>query len=379
MSQSKFAVGLMTGTVLDGYIDVALLKSDGEQIEEFGHYSLEPYPEGIVELLKETLQVALEWQFKGQEPAIFARTEQCITEEQSKAVSNVLRCNGLKPEDISVIGFHGQSVLHRAATDGAPGRTRQLGDGQQMAELLGIPVAWDFRSADVAAGGQGAPLAPVYHKALLERALSENKVKANTAAVLNLGGVANISWFDENNQIVAFDTGPANAPINDWVARHTSMSMDDKGRYAAAGQLPEARLTELLEHPYLSAAYPKSLDRFDFSASMAEGLNLEDGACLLTAFSASAVGKALDMLPSRPSLLVLCGGGRHNPSLVSAIEKLAHVNVVDADDIGWRGDAIEAECFAFLAERVVRGLPLSFPSTTGVRSPCVGGRVSFPV
>lgn len=378
MRKSKFAVGLMTGTVLDGYIDVALLKSDGERIEEFGHYSLEPYTEGTVDLLKETLQVALEWQFNGPEPAIFASTEQRITEEQSEAVSTVLGRDGLKPEDISVIGFHGQSVLHRAASNGSSGRTRQLGSGQQMAEHLGIPVAWDFRSADVAAGGQGAPLAPIYHKALLDLALSENKISDNTA-ILNLGGVANISWFGDNNQIVAFDTGPANAPINDWVARHTSLRMDDEGRYAAAGQLHETRLNELLEHPYLSAAYPKSLDRFDFSASMAEGLNLEDGARLLTAFSACAVGKALDMLPSRPNLLVLCGGGRHNPSLVDAIEKLAHVNVVDADDIGWRGDAIEAECFAFLAERVLRGLPLSFPSTTGVCSPCVGGRVSYPV
>jgi anhydro-N-acetylmuramic acid kinase len=374
-NDSPWAIGLMTGTVLDGYIDVALLRTDGERITEFGPYSLEPYDIGVVDVLQETLQAALAWQFSGPEPAIFAEAEKLITEQQAKAVTNVLNRAGISTEDVSVVGLHGQSVLHRPPKDGEPGRTRQLGDGQFMSNILGIPVAWDFRSADVAAGGQGAPLAPVYHRALLQHAGTTSTLNDNTA-VLNLGGVANLTWWNGDGLLAAFDTGPANAPVNDWVGQHTGQRMDVDGVLAATGKVDEALLGKLLEHPYLSAPFPKSLDRFDFSASMADGLNLEDGAALLTAFSASAVGKALDILPTRPDTLVLCGGGRHNPTLVKAIQKRAGVNTLDADEIGWRGDAIEAECFAFLAMRVIRKLPLSFPSTTGVREPCLGGRIA---
>jgi anhydro-N-acetylmuramic acid kinase len=374
-TESSWAIGLMTGTVLDGYIDVALLRTDGERIIEFGPYSLEPYDNDVTEILKETLQSALTWQFNGPEPAIFLRAEKLITEQQSKAVKNVLRRAGISADDVSVVGLHGQSVLHRPPTNRVPGRTRQLGDGQLMSEILGIPVAWDFRSADVAAGGQGAPLAPVYHQALLSHANATSKLSEKTA-VLNLGGVANLTWWDRNEHLIAFDTGPANAPVNDWVGQHTSKRMDVDGKLAASGQVDESRLTELLKHPYLSAPFPKSLDRFDFAASMAAGLSLQDGAALLTAFSASAVGKALDLLPQRPDTLVLCGGGRHNPSLVQSIQERAVVDTVDADEIGWRGDAIEAECFAFLAMRVMRNLPLSFPTTTGVSEALCGGRLA---
>jgi anhydro-N-acetylmuramic acid kinase len=312
---SSWSIGLMTGTVLDGYIDVALLRTDGERIVEFGPCSLEPYDSGVVDLLKETLQAALAWQFNGPEPAIFAEAEKLITEQQSIAVMNVLKRAGISANDIRVIGLHGQSVLHRPPKDSVPGRTRQLGDGQRMSQILGIPVAWDFRSADVAAGGQGAPLAPVYHQALLQHAATTKTLGGNTA-VLNLGGVANLTWWDRDEHLIAFDTGPANAPVNDWVGQHTSERMDVDGKLAATGKVDETRLAELLKHPYLSADFPKSLDRFDFAASMADGLNLQDGAALLTAFSASAVGKALDLLPQRPDTLVLCGGGRRNPSLV---------------------------------------------------------------
>ncbi|MFT6305249.1 MAG: anhydro-N-acetylmuramic acid kinase, partial [Halioglobus sp.] len=332
------------------------------------------YDSGVIDILKNTLQAALAWQFNGPEPTIFAEAEKLITEQQAKAVANVLKRTGIGANEISVIGLHGQSVLHQPPKNGVPGRTRQLGDGLLMSEILGIPVAWDFRSADVAAGGQGAPLAPVYHQALLQHAATSSELGDNTA-VLNLGGVANLTWWDGDAHLIAFDTGPANAPVNDWVGQHTSERMDVDGKLAATGHVDEARLADLLKHSYLSAKYPKSLDRFDFAASMADGLNLQDGAALLTAFSASAVGKALDLLPQRPDTLVLCGGGRHNASLVKAIQIRAAVNTVDADDIGWRGDAIEAECFAFLAMRVMRNLPLSFPSTTGVGVACCGGKL----
>jgi anhydro-N-acetylmuramic acid kinase len=273
--------------------------------------------------------------------------------------------------DIGVVGFHGQSVLHRGPRKGRPGDTRQLGDGELMHSILGIKVVYDFRTADIRAGGHGAPLAAAYHAALLGTAGARGD-----SAILNLGGVGNITWWDGKSDLVAFDTGPANAPINDFVKAKGRGDMDRDGALAAAGKVDEARLAALLEHPYLAAPYPKSLDRFDFTASMADGLGVEDGAALLTAFTASCVGKALDLLPQRPKTLFVSGGGRRNPTLMAMIQDRARVQAVSADEIGWRGDAVEAECFAFLAVRALRGLPISFPSTTGVPKPMTGGRIA---
>jgi anhydro-N-acetylmuramic acid kinase len=240
-----------------------------------------------------------------------------------------------------------------------------------MQSLLGTKVVYDFRTADIRAGGQGAPLAAAYHAALLGTAGA-----SGDSAILNLGGVGNVTWWDGKSDLVAFDTGPANAPINDFVKARGLGEMDRGGALAAAGTVDEARLARLLEHPYLTAAYPKSLDRFDFTAAMADGLSNEDGAATLTAFSASCVGKALDLLPQRPTRLFVSGGGRHNPTFMAMLGKRAGVEAVSADTIGWRGDAVEAECFAFLAVRVLRGLPISFPSTTGVPQPLLGGRLA---
>ncbi|MBV8964013.1 MAG: anhydro-N-acetylmuramic acid kinase, partial [Hyphomicrobiales bacterium] len=195
-------------------------------------------------------------------------------------------------------------------------------------------------------------------------------------AVLNLGGVGNITWWGGEDRIIGFDTGPANAPINDWIRQHCGGEMDRDGSLARRGKVDEARLAELLGHPYFSAPFPKSLDRNDFTAAMAKGLSLEGGAATLTAFSAAAVGKALDLLPERPSRLIVCGGGRRNPALMEAIRSRADVALSLAEEVGWRGDAIEAECFAFLAVRVLSGLPLSFPLTTGVKNATMGGRLA---
>ena len=367
-----WAVGLMTGTVLDGYIDVALLQTDGESITRFGDYTLAPYPQSIRSLLEETLRQALAWQFEGPDPAIFAEAEEAITRAQSQAVADLVASAGLKPTDIGIVGFHGQSVLHRAPQPGRIGTTRQLGNGQLMQDLLGVRVAYDFRSADMRAGGQGAPLAALYHQALLRRL---GFVDGRTA-VLNLGGVANITWWDGAEQLIAFDVGPANAPINDFIRGLGLGEMDRDGTLALRGTVDEPRLERLLTHPYLSKPFPKSLDRFDFSASMADGLGPEDGAATLTAFTTSAVGKALDLLPRRPERLVVCGGGRHNPAIMAMLKTRAGVEAISADTLGLRGDAIEAECFAFLAVRVLRDLPISFPTTTGAPHPLTGGRLS---
>jgi anhydro-N-acetylmuramic acid kinase len=369
--QPIWACGLMTGTVLDGNIDVALLKTDGEQIEAFGPYTLAPYPPGLRDLLAETLAQARAWNFEGPDPAIFAEAEAALTAAQADAVRAFVESEGPGLANLGLVGFHGQTVLHRGPAPGVTGATRQLGDGQLMADRLGVPVAFDFRTADVAAGGQGAPLSAIYHAALL-RALGAD----GDTAVLNLGGVANVTWWDGADTVIAFDTGPANAPLNDFMRARGLGDMDRDGALARTGRVDEARLARLLDHPYLARAYPKSLDRFDFSAAMAEGCGDADGAALLTAFTAGAVGRGLDLLPRRPARLVVCGGGRHNPAIMEALRTRARVEPLPAEAAGWRGDAIEAECFAFLAVRVARRLPISFPTTTGVPTPMTGGRIA---
>lgn len=369
--EPMWAVGLMTGTVLDGNIDVALIKTDGERIEAFGAYALTPYDASVRSLLEETLNQARVWNFNGPEPVIFRQAEEALTRAQSAAVQDLVNGAGLTMADIGIVGFHGQTVLHRAPQGGRLGATRQLGDGELMSAILGTKVAYDFRSADMRLGGQGAPLSAAYHAALLQAA----GVGKDTA-MLNLGGVANITWWDGDGGFVAFDTGPANAPLNDFVKSKGLGEMDRDGALALVGTVDEERLSKLLQHPYLAASYPKSLDRFDFGAEMADGLNARDGAALLSAFTASAVGKALDLLPQRPGRLVVCGGGRRNPAIMAMLSDRAGVEVLSAETLGLRGDAVEAECFGFLAVRVLRDLPISFPTTTGVREPTRGGRVA---
>lgn len=373
-----WTVGLMTGTVLDGFIDVAMIRTDGEKIDAFGPYVLAPYPAEINAMLDQALHEAQTWNFTGPEPEVFTKAEKALTHAQAQAVRELVESSGMKMSEIGVVGFHGQTVLHRAPHAGPHGQkqngqTRQLGDGAQMAALLGVPTVYDFRSADMRAGGQGAPLAAIYHAALLEK-LGE----ATGSAVLNLGGVANITYRDIAGNLIAFDTGPASAPLNDFVKNLGLGEMDRDGKLATAGTVDEAKLQNLLQHAYLSAPFPKSLDRNDFTADMAQGLSAQDGAALLTAFTASAIGMALDLLPTRPTRLVVCGGGRLNPVMMEEIANRAQVSVCNADDIGWRGDAVEAECFGFLAARVLRGLPISFPNTTGVAKPQTGGQIATP-
>ncbi len=373
---SQWCIGLMTGTVMDGNVDIAMLKTDGNTIDEFGPYTLASYPPETNQLIHEAMAAAQEWNFADTEPDIFAKAEKALSEGQAHAISQFLSKNHISTQTIALIGFHGQTVLHRPPQGGVKGATRQLGNGQILADMLGIPVVYDFRTQDVEAGGQGAPLAAIYHQALLRHANITDK--PTQTAILNLGGVGNISWWDGNNTLIAFDTGPANAPINDWINTHNLGEMDRDGLIAARGQAEEARLQKLLQHPYFSENFPKSLDRNSFTQTMASGLSLENGAATLTAFSASAISKGLDLLPERPKRLVACGGGRKNPQLLKEIEARASVKVVQAEELNWRGDAVEAECFAFLAARCNRNLPISFPGTTGVPQPMSGGTLVHP-
>jgi anhydro-N-acetylmuramic acid kinase len=275
--------------------------------------------------------------------------------------------------DLDLIGMHGQTVLHERPRDGRKGRTVQLGDAAWITRQTGVPVAHDFRTADVAAGGEGAPLAPIYH---LARAKASG-LKA-PLAVLNLGGVANVTFWRGKDDIAAFDTGPANGMIDLLVQQRGAGRYDDGGRYASVGRVEEGILRALLGHPYFQAPPPKSLDRHDFSLEPLAHLQLEDAAATLVAFTAEAVKAGFEIAGEVPTEVVVCGGGRHNPEIMKALAVRLPCPVTLAEDHGWRGDSIEAEACAYLAARCERGLSISFPTTTGVAGPMTGGKIARP-
>jgi anhydro-N-acetylmuramic acid kinase len=349
------AVGLMSGTSLDG-IDAAVVETDGE-----GHIR----PRGAVTVpyegaMRDRLRQALGRETRDAE---IDALERDLTLAHARIVADLLGREGIPADSVGVVGFHGHTILHRP--EGR--RTWQLGDGGLLARETGIEVIADFRSADVAAGGQGAPLAPAFHAAL---AASLEK----PVAMLNVGGVANVTWIGPAGDLIAFDTGPGNALIDDWMLRRRGLPADEDGRLAAAGRIDEAVLTALLDNGYFAALPPKSLDRGDFDPSAADRLSDADGAATLTAFTAAAVARALPHLPAAPRRWIVCGGGRRNPVLMRMLAARLGAPVEPVEAIGWDGDVIEAQAFAYLAVRSGRGLPISWPGTTGAPSPLCGGR-----
>ncbi len=359
-----WAIGLMTGTALDGFVDVALIKTDGEAVFEFGPYALFPYSDADRTVLAEAVTAARAWNFARRQPQSFRLAIKVITRIYANAIQQLLAQANMTPDQIAYVGGHGLTVLHRPDV----GRTLQLLDGVALAQMVGIDTVYDFRSADMVAGGQGAPLAPIYHAAILSHAKFDPP-----SAILNLGGVANVTWWGGGLELAAFDTGPANGPVNEWVEAHGQGSYDRDGAIAARGRVHEGRLLEILDNPWFDAPFPKSLDRYDFDAGLVRGLSLEDGAATLTALVGACLNLALGQLPSRPKTLIVAGGGRKNPVMMTDIEARCGVTLVDADTVGLRGDAVEAECFALLAVRSARGMALSFPATTGVKVPVTGG------
>ncbi len=365
-------LGFMTGTSLDA-VDMAVLETDGERISAFGPSGERKLSEPVRDLLLRTTEQALAWERGGTAPALFAEAEAAVADEHFAAAETFLAANGLTWSDIDLIGMHGQTVLHERPADGVVGRTVQLGDAQRLANLTAVPVAFDFRSADVAAGGEGAPLAPIYH---LARARASGLQPP--LAVLNVGGVANVTFWSGGDEIAAFDTGPGNGMIDLLVQSRGAGRFDDKGRYASVGRVNEGVVRALLAHPYFQAPAPKSLDRHDFSLEPLAACSLEDAAATLVAFTAEAVKLAFELMGQTPNEVVVCGGGRHNPEIMKALTERLPAPVRTAEDHGWRGDAIEAEAFAYLAARTARGLPISFPRTTGVAQPMTGGRIVTP-
>lgn len=359
---------MMSGTSMDG-IDVALLETDGESIEAFGPVAGRAFTPGERELLREAVTEAAFLRHRDDRPALLTEAEDFVTESHAQAVGDFLDDNGLSREEIDVIGFHGQTVLHRPEDR----LTVQLGDGQRLADLTGVKVVYDFRGNDMAQGGQGAPFVPVYHRALVLAARLDLP-----AAVVNIGGVANVTWVGEDGHFLAFDTGPGNALIDDWVRQTTGASHDENGALAAQGRADNKRLEALLRSPYFLRKPPKSLDRNDFTLTLMEGLSPADGAATLTAFTAGALVCAVAHFPVPPKAVVVVGGGARNRSLMAALDTLLPGQLLRADDIGWSADGLEAQAFAFLAVRSLKGLPLSFPTTTGVESPTPGGLLAQP-
>ncbi len=365
-------LGFMSGTSLDA-VDMAVLETDGLALHAFGPAGERKLSDKTRALAIEATEAAKVWPRGAPAPASFAPASDAVAREHFEAADAFLAEHGLTWRDIDLIGFHGQTVLHERPAGGRIGRTVQLGDGELLARLTGVPVAFDFRSADVAAGGEGAPLAPIYHQAR-----AEASGVAAPCAVLNLGGVANITLFSTTAPPLAFDTGPANGMIDLMVQARGLGRYDEEGRLAAAGQVDEGVLASLLAHPYFKSPPPKSLDRFDFPLNVVEALNASDAAATLVAFTAQTVRLGLDLAVERPRVLIASGGGRRNPTLMAAIAARAGCEVLAAEAVGWRGDAIEAEAFAYLAARTLKGLPISFPGTTGVAAPMTGGRVVRP-
>jgi anhydro-N-acetylmuramic acid kinase len=368
------AIGLMSGTSYDG-VDVALINTDGEEIGRVGPTGYRSYSEDERAVLRRAIAAATNLGDRAQRPAFLAEAEALVTQVHAEAVETFLAANGMPARDVGVIGFHGQTVLHQ------PERrlTVQLGDGQALAARLGIPVVHDFRAADVAAGGEGAPMVPVFHRALVQML-----DRAHPVGVLNLGGVANLTYVDGSGELMACDTGPGNALIDDFIRLRTGASHDMDGKAAAAGQVDEAAVARVLAHPFFARRPPKSLDRNAFRNWVAEqgrlaDKNAEDGAATLTAITAGAIARAVTLLPRPPSGWIAAGGGTRNPTLMRMLqERLAPATVETADVVGWSADALEAQAFAYLAVRSMRGLPLTFPGTTGVRGPMAGGVLARP-
>ncbi len=360
-----WALGLMSGTSMDG-VDAALLRTDGRRVTAFGPALTHPYGPDLRRRLAAVLGRP-----RVDDTVAAVATE--ITDVHAEVVQTLLARAELGTADICAVGFHGHTIHH----DPAAGLTLQIGDGARLARSTGLRVVADLRAADVAAGGQGAPLVPVYHAALaadLPRPL----------AVLNLGGVGNITYMDADH-LIAFDTGPGNALLDDWAARHTDDCCDRDGALARAGAVNAGALAALMDHPYFAAPPPKSLDRNAFSAAPVAGLSAADGAATLTAFTAETVAAAQAHLPAAPGQWLVTGGGRRNPALMAALaDRLpAPVRPVEAAGAGqglagWDGDALEAQAFAFLAVRALQGLPLTFPGTTGVPAPQTGGVIYTP-
>lgn len=371
-------LGLMSGTSMDG-VDAAIIVTDGEEVVDFGPRLFRPYTPAEKTTLRAAAFEARRLSDRASRPGLLAAAEEIVTEVHAQTVERVLRDNRLRPgrvlidgqadaSGIDLIGFHGQTVFH------APERqlTVQLGDGQAIATRAGIPVVYDFRAADVAGGGEGAPLVPVYHRALARRSRQEG-----TIAVVNIGGVANVTRIAADGSLIAGDTGPGNALIDDLVRARLGAEMDTGGAIGSRGRIDQKALTQLMAHPFFERPFPKSLDRGAFSVGAVANLPTEDALATLTAFTVETILAGI-VIAGGADRLVVAGGGARNAFLMRRLKARAGVPTMSAAEIGWSPDFLEAEAFAYLAARRFLGLPITFPTTTGVAIPLTGGVLVNP-
>lgn len=357
-----WVLGTMSGTSLDG-VDAAMLRTDGHEILEFGPDAYRPYTAAEQSTIRKAFG---QWP---DDPDVAAAAEVVET-----AHAEILgRFSGAE-----MIGFHGQTLAH----DPAQGRTHQAGNGQLLAEAMNLPVVWDFRSNDVQMGGQGAPLAPFFHFACAKWIKTTEPL-----AILNLGGVGNVTWIDPTQPnpetpgaLLAFDTGPANAPVNDLMSIRLGLAQDAGGALAATGRVDEALVKAFLAQAYFHKIPPKSLDRDDFQKffKKTHKLSNADAAATLTAIAAASVAKAAEHFPKPITRLLVAGGGRHNATLMAELSRRMNCTVEPIETTGLNGDMLEAQAFAYLAARVAYGLPTSCPGTTGVPAAVGGGQISRP-
>ncbi|MGV8948650.1 MAG: anhydro-N-acetylmuramic acid kinase [Candidatus Paracaedibacter sp.] len=345
-----WALGLMSGTSLDG-VDAAWLLTDGQEIMEVGGGMTVPYPN----ILRKTIRAIL-----GQKK--LTEEIQAIEQELTLFHGEVVR-QAQRVQKFDLIGFHGQTIFH------APPQTWQIGNGELLAEDVGVEVVCDFRSEDVAKGGQGAPLVPIFHQAMVE--------EEYPVVVANIGGVANITWIQKGQPLIACDTGPGGALLDDWILQKTGKLYDLNGQLAAKGKINEEIVQRWLTHPYFAKPAPKSLDRNDFIKYLKdiEGLSLEDGAATLIELTVRALVDTLAQIPDKPHKIYVAGGGRRNQYFMNRLAQLAPCSIDLVESLNWNGDFLEAYAFAYLAARVKAGLPTSFPTTTGVKYPVCGGRL----
>lgn len=363
MPELSKVIGLMSGTSLDG-VDAALIETDGEDVARPLASLTIPYSPQTRALLRAALEEARNVAKGAPVPHAIRDAERHLTEAHVEAVKALLKKTGLAADQIALVGFHGQTILHKPDKHW----TWQIGDGAALARQTGIDVVNDFRTADVKAGGQGAPLMPLYHAGLARKS-----GLAAPIALVNIGGVAQVTYIS-GDTVIAFDTGPGNAPIDDWMHRHSGRPVDEDGAFARTGKVNEAALTKMLDNSFFRRPPPKSLDRLDFGSAAVEGLSPEDGAATLTAFTAASLARAREHFPEPAVTWIVSGGGRHNKFLMDQLRARVNAPVLSAEDAGWNGDAMEADGFAYLAMRSKRGLPLSLPTTTGVQQPMTGGR-----
>ncbi|MGA1803605.1 anhydro-N-acetylmuramic acid kinase [Rhizobium sp. HT1-10] len=368
MAKTRTAIGLMSGTSMDG-IDIALLRTDGQDVVERGESLYIPYDDELRWRWKKALETAKVIKDRRERPGDLGEAEQALTLCHAAAIKSFLMRNGLSTADVDIIGFHGQTVLHRPDE----GLTVQIGDGQLLADETGIDVVYDMRANDMVHGGQGAPLIPIYHAALSANLPDEF---STPVVFVNIGGISNLTYIAEDGQLSAFDSGPGNMLIDQWIEAHTGKAYDRNGETAAKGTVSPPLVRRYLESPFFSANIRRSLDRSDFVPPVKGEVSLEDGARTLAHVTAASILKLAAYLPQPPKTYVVCGGGRLNPVIMAEFSDLAAeqgARVIAAETAGFDGGSMEAEAWAYLAVRSLEGLPLTYPGTTGVDAPVTGG------